>query len=421
MLSLKRHWKICLLIASTLLVSVSCHQRIKGESYSFVSSSVPFGENDYKKITSSNNAIGFDLLEKIEPNEDGNIFISPTSLVMALSMVYNGAVEDTKEEMAKTLYIDGIDPDVLNQANASLGTKLYKDTDKISLNIANSIWLNEEYQFDDAFSQKNKDYYRASVKKINPTDHASVNQINDWVKRETNQKIDQMVNGPLDKNFVALLMNAIYFNGEWKYAFESEEEKGYFHLQDGDTKKVNRMKLEEELLYLENDLFQAVKLPYGDEEMSMEIFLPKDNYSVYELKKLFSVHDWEEYQSTFMKKEGTVILSPFKVSYESFLNQLLIEKGMEKAFQPGKANFAKMIQEDREIYIDEVKQKTFIEVNEKGTEAAAATSVEMKAVSAPIDGPFYMDVNRPFLFTIKDEETNTILFIGVIANPTIEG
>src|SRR5690625_126137 len=197
--------------------------------------------------------------------------------------------------MAKTLYIDGIDPDVLNQANASLGTKLYKDTDKISLNIANSIWLNEEYQFDDAFSQKNKDYYRASVKKINPTDHASVNQINDWVKRETNQKIDQMVNGQLDKNFVALLMNAIYFNGEWKYAFESEEEKGYFHLQDGDTKKVNRMKLEEELLYLENDLFQAVKLPYGDEEMSMEIFLPKDNYSVYELKKLFSVHDWEEY------------------------------------------------------------------------------------------------------------------------------
>lgn len=387
---------------------------MKSEGYSFVDGDVEFGEDDYEKIVPANNSLGFALLDKVEPNAQGNVFISPTSLMMALSMIYHGADGTTKEEIAQALQLEGIEENLLNQANASLGTGLYKDTDQLMTTIANSIWIHEDYQFQDSFIQTNLDYYNALVEEMDLTKQETADRINHWVKKATNDKIKQMVDGPLGSDVVALLLNAIYFKGEWKYAFEPKDEKGEFSLADGTGTEVDQMSLQEELLYQENDTFQAVRLPYGNEDMHMDLFLPRENISVDAMKEILTNNLWED---RFVKKEGTVILPMFAIEYEVLLNKPLMEMGMVKAFTD-QAQFPHMIEEEVPVYVSEVKQKTFIEVNEKGTEAAAATSVEMKTVSAPVDGPFYLEVNRPFLFTITDQETGAILFIGTVANPT---
>ena len=175
------------------------------------------------------------------------------------------------------------------------------------------------------------------------------------------------------------------------------------------------MRLNEELSYLETEKFQAVSLPYEDGKISMKVFAPKEGNSLAEFEKILTNENWDKWLSEFQLKEGTIILPKFQMDYEVLLNEPLQNLGMVTAFDE-RANFTKMIQES-EIMIDIIKQKTFIDVNEQGTEAAAVTSVEMVLEMASADEPFYMNVNRPFFITITDEETGTILFIGRIANP----
>ena len=212
-------------------------------------------------------------------------------------------------------------------------------------------------------------------------------------------------------------MNALYFKGDWTYAFDKEQtNQEPFHLEDGAIKDVSLMTLSEELDYLKNENFQAVKLLYGNEDLSMTVFLPTEETGLEDFKKRLTAETWAIWEAQFRKEEGTVKLPKFQVEYEVLLKDTLQKLGMATAFDRG-ANFEKMIKEDNPVWISEVKQKTYIDVNEKGTEAAAVTSVEMKTTSAPIDEPFQMKVNRPFFITISDNETNTILFMGSIADP----
>jgi len=382
-----------------------------------ISSNVDFGKDDYKNIISANNLLGFDLLSDVEANADGNIFISPPSLFMALSMIYNGADGVTKEEIAKVLHIEGMDANNLNNANASLMSKLQSDSKQIQLNIANSIWLNKNFHFQTDFAQNNKDYFNANIHEIDISDSKSAKMINDWVKEATNNKIDKIVDAPLNTDLVTILINAIYFKGSWKDEFEKKlTEKRIFHLDNGTTKDVPLMKLNKKLLYLENENFQAVSLPYGDGEMSMKVFLPKENIGVDEFKSILIDDNWKKWLSQFQEEKGTILLPKFQLEYEVKLNETLKKLGMTTAFDED-ANFTKVIEENDPLWISLVKQKTFIDVNEEGTEAAAVTSIQMETTSAPIDQPFYMEVNRPFFFAITDDRTSTILFMGSISNP----
>ena len=410
--------RIPLIFISLLIFTASCGlENQKGEVG--ISSHVDFGKNDYKKISSSNNQLGFELLSDVEANADGNIFISPTSLFMALSMIYNGADGVTKEEMAKVLHLDDMNVNELNKANASLISMLYSDSKQIQLNIANSIWLNKDFHFQTDFAQKTRDYFNANIQEIDLTDSKSQKMINDWVKKSTNNKIKEIIDSPLDPDLVTILINAIYFKGSWKDEFEKKyTEKRTFHLENGSTKEVPLMKLNKKLPYMENERFQAVSLPYGDGEMSMKVFLPKENMSLEEFKNLLTDENWKEWLSQFHNEEGTILLPKFQMEYEVVLNETLKKLGMITAFEK-EANFPKVIEENDPLRISLVKQKTFIDVNEEGTEAAAVTSIQMEKTSAPIDPPFYMEVNRPFFFTISDDRTNTILFMGAIANPVV--
>ncbi|WP_336824330.1 serpin family protein [Sporosarcina sp. USHLN248] len=400
---------------SLLLPMTGCGTSNEGNLQ--ISEGVEFGEKDYEKIVDPSNELGFKLMDQIDIDDKGNLFISPTSLWMALALVYNGADDATKEEVAKTLQVNGLEPMDVNRSNASLMTLLNKDLKNIQLQIANSIWLNEEFKFQEPFSQRTKDYFNAKIEEIDIKSNDSPKRINDWVERATNGKIDKIVDGTLDENLVAMLLNAIYFKGDWKYPFDKKDtENRNFSLTDGTEKEVPFMKLEEKLSYTANDEFQAVKLPYGEGEMSMTIVLPNEQKSFKEFKDTLSAEKWTALQSDFNSLKGTLLLPKFKMVYEAELNDALEALGMTSAFTD-KANFSKMVEGDSSLFISKVKQKTYIDVNEEGTEAAAVTGISVDTASAPADDPFVMEVNRPFFFTITDDETGVVLFIGFVANP----
>ena len=381
-----------------------------------VSSNVAYGEDDYKKIIAANNHLGFQLLSKAEKDKNGNLFVSPMSLYMALSMVYNGADGETKEEISQVLQVHGMDATELNKANASLLSSFNHHSKSVELNVANSIWLNNQFHFQKDFAQNNKDYFNAKIQAIDIADSVSSSMINDWVKKSTNDKIKDIVEEPLSRDLVAILINAIYFKGDWTYKFNKKQtEKRAFTLEDGTQKEKPLMMLDEKLSYFENNEFQAISLPYGNEEMSMKIFLPKEGSSLEEFELSLTTESWKEWNTQFYKRQGVIRLPKFQLQYEAILNDVLKNLGMPVAFTED-ANFRKMIQEDETIMISEVKQKTFLDVNEEGTEAAAATSVSMETTAAPTEA-FYMEVNRPFFMAITDDVTGAILFLGEIANP----
>lgn len=382
----------------------------KGTATMAIADHVEYGETDYELIAEKNNVLGMKLLKDLSAREEGNIFVSPTSLYMALAMVYNGADGVTQEEIAAVLEAQGLAPEEMNKANASLVSKLASDSEDIELNIANSIWVREDYTFRDSFRESSRDYYNARIEAL-----ASVEAINDWVSDATNDKIKKMVESPLSGDLVALLLNAIYFNGAWQFSFaEQATEKQPFQTEDGTTAEVPLMTLQAELSYLETDNFQAVSLPYGEGEMNMHVFLPAETSSLDEFKASLSKENWAEWIAAFESKQGTVMLPKFELEYEVILNDTLKDLGMDTAFNS--VDLSKMFETSDGLFISEVKQKSFINVSEKGTESAAATSVSI-AESGPDEPLFELKVNRPFFFAITDEETGVILFMGSIENP----
>ncbi|WP_210470567.1 serpin family protein [Sporosarcina sp. 6E9] len=405
-----------IILASLLVVITGCGTENKSGGIE-ISNDVAFGEKDYEKIVSPANELGFKLINEVEADENNNVFISPTSLYMALSMIYNGADGVTKEEIAQVLHSEGIDIEELNKANASMTSVLNKEVENIQLSIANSIWLNDKFTFQKDFANSNKNYFNAEIAEIDIADSKSPEQINKWVKEATNDKIEKIVDSPLDADLVAVLINAIYFKGSWTHEFDKNETKSRpFHIRDGSVKIIPLMTMTEEFSYLENEDFQAISLPYGEGEMSMKVFLPKEHSNLDEFKTMLTKENWVAWQKEFEVEKGTILLPKFQLEFEASLNEALKSLGMTSAFG-GNANFTNMINEDEPVSITNIKQKTFIDVNEEGTEAAAVTGIEMGITSMPINQPFHMEVNRPFFITITDDETNTILFMGSISNP----
>lgn len=406
---------ICLLI---LLLVSGCGKEKELEKSDDQAASVKL--EDYEQLIEPNNTLGFSLLSKVNPDENGNIFLSPTSALMALLIAYNGADGETKKEMEEALELGGLAVDEINKANMALVDMLIKDSEGVELSIANSIWLNEEYHFTEAFKKKAIDYFDAETSEINVFDNASVEQINNWVNDSTNGKIEEIIEAPLHPDMVTLLINALYFNGKWAYEFDEENTMESTFFSPESEMDVPFMILEEELEYVENESFQAIKLPYGKGEMNMQVILPNEDVSLDEVAKELNSESWKELQTQFKETNGIIKLPKFQIEYETVLNEALQQLGIILAFDKNEADFSQMIEEDAPLWIHKVKQKAFINVNEEGSEAAAATSVEMRTTSAIIGDDFYMDVNRPFLFTINLEESNVNLFIGLISRPEQE-
>lgn len=413
---------LIILLSCLIMIGFGCGKESEGNRSLKIGSEVEFGEDDYQNITTASNTFGFQLLNEIEAERDENVLISPLSAFMALSMVYNGALGETKEEMAKTLHVPGISAEQLNKANASLMTKLYEHTTKqVELQIANSLWLNEDYQFKEAFQTNNESYFNADMKYFDLDDRKAPEKMNKWASDKTNEKIKEIIKPPLHRDLVSVIMNAIYFQGDWTYPFEKNKtEEAPFYLSDGTISSVSMMSLNEKLEYMENDVFQAVRLPYGEDDdgqLTMKIFLPKEDVGIARMEKEWTADNWKAWNNSFNKSQGMLKLPRFQVEYGVELEDALKKLGMTKAFTRD-ANFKDMItRDDIPLWIHKVTQKTFLDVNEEGTEAAAVTKVEMITESALVDESFVMEVNRPFYVVIDDEKLDVILFIGKIVKP----
>lgn len=370
-------------------------------------------------LSKANNELGFSLLHHVA-SQGENIFLSPTSALFAVLMAYNGADGDTKEEIESALHVQSLSNEEINEATKQLMEHLQRKIKGIDLSIANSIWVNDEYELQEDFSTALANYFSAEAAKIDIADNNSANTINDWVKKQTNGKITDIVEAPLPDNLLAYIINALYFNGSWKYKFDKDATENMpFYTNDGE-KETPFMFLNQELDYFETADFQAVKLPYSDNEMSMNIFLPNENTSLADFIASMTADSWMDWQTAFAQTEGTVVMPKFTLEYEIKLNEMLREIGINDAFDPEKADFSKMAETSKPLYISEVKQKTFVDVQEEGTEAAAVTSVEIKTTSAPAeDETFYMQIDRPFFFAIQDEKSRDILFFGTIYSPNV--
>lgn len=370
------------------------------------------------KLAAADNEFGVNLFNQlIKQDKDKNVFFSPLSVAFALAMTYNGATGETKQQMARALKFDGMNHEQLNQANAALMNTLKSADPQIEFTIANSLWARQGLNFNEAFLARNRQFFKAEIATLDFADPAAKNTINNWVSRNTQGKIPAIID-QIDAQKVLFLINAIYFKGQWRTKFDKAlTENQPFHLLGGKRKSVPMMSQSGKYLYRRGDKFQAVSLPYGQGGKQMILFLPDETSSLAEFLKGFSYQQWEQWMRGFRNTPGEVKIPRFKLDYDRNLNDALKSLGMENAFSEARAEFSG-ISEERKLFISEVKHKAIVEVNEEGTEAAAATSVGISVTSAmPMQQPFQFIADRPFLMAIRDQQTGAILFLGAVLEP----
>jgi len=361
------------------------------------------------------NALGFQLLAKCRQSLAAtNYFLSPPGLAFALSMLQNGAQGETLRQIMGTLHVGDIPLAQLNEANKALLDHLSKLDPKITLEIANALWIASQASIKPDFIAVNQRDYKAEVESGNFQDPATVRKINDWVSTRTHNKIPAIVQQPLDPLLQLILLNAIYFKGDWSAPFDTNLTRYLpFTLGNGKSIQHPRMSRAGHFAYCEEDRFQAVELPYAGGDVSMFVFLPKGGLS--DFLKQFTVADFEAAIRRMRSSKGTVELPRFKLENEYDLTGVLPQMGMPLAFTT-RAQFEGI--SDEPLHVSFVKQKTYVAVNEQGTEAAAVTAIGVKMMAIVREPPpFHFVVDRPFFMAIREKQTELILFLGAISDP----
>jgi serpin B len=366
-----------------------------------------------KQLVASGGIFGLKLFREIAAEErDKNVFISPLSVAMALGMTYNGASGTTREAMKQALELQGMSLEEINQSYRSLIDLLCQLDPKVTMQIANSIWHRRDFAVESTFVNLNQTYFDAVVRDLDFRDDAAVTTINAWVNDKTNGRIKTIIDNIPDA-VVMYLINAVYFNGTWTTRFDRDDTRDdQFILADGATKPCRMMSLEEfKFPSLHSEAFDAADLPYGDGNFRMAILLPHAGISVDSIVSLLTEENWRNWIAGFSEVKQDLYLPKLKIEYEIKLNQALSALGMGVAFTD-QADFTG-INSAGNLYITEVKHKTYVAVDEEGTEAAAVTSVGVGVTSAPQS----FRVDRPFIFVIHEKRSGTILFMGKIVDP----
>lgn len=405
--------KYYLLSLLCTLFTVGCTKNIDPSP---VGKKIVLSEKSLKLVHASND-FSFSLLNKSLDGTLENRMISPLSVSTALSMTLNGASGTTLEAMQKTLELDGLTKDEINTINRDLSVALLKADPSVVMNIANSIWIRKDFSVLDPFIVTNQNYYSAQVSKID-FNNAALATINKWVSDKTNGKIPTILN-EISDNEIMFLINAIYFNGKWKYQFETSKTKNeQFTCTDQKMVSVPMMKMENDFGYSVQSGYKALKMPYGADKFQMVFLLPDAGNTPDQVAGKLNSDNWATLMAGLQNKTKVPVWIPkWKFSWEKTMNDILISLGMKIAFDPNYANFS-AINPDNKLYITKVIHKTFIDVSESGTEAAAVTSVGIGVTSMPLDPPsFYL--TRPFLFFIMEEDSGAILFAGKVENPLL--
>jgi serine protease inhibitor len=368
-----------------------------------------------KALAGSANDFGFELFARLanETSADSNMLISPLSAITALAMTYNGAWGKTMTEMGRALRIPDMPEPVLNESFHDLTTYLAQSDPSVTLEIANSIWYDRSLPVKPDFVTTMKQSYDATVRGL-VFGPGTADTINAWVAEKTHDHIQDMLSSPIDATLVMFLVNAVYFNAAWTQPFDpSVTSDADFHRPDGSTKTCRMMMSRGTLNHLDTGDFQSVEIPYGDGQYSMIVMLPGTGESVDDLSAQLTAGNWKQWTSEMSETNIALRLPKFTFSDGHGLNDALKAMGMVEAFERS-ADFSRMA-EGGGIWIDSVLQKCFIRVDERGTEAGAATVVSMKKSLIR-----EVTLDRPFLFAVCERTTGAVLFLGRVVDPVIE-
>jgi serine protease inhibitor len=365
-------------------------------------------------VMHANTAFGLTLFRSVaEETPDANIFISPLSVSMALGMTVNGAAGDTWLGMRRALHFDNLTQTEINQSYRSLLDLLRGMDPRVRFDIANSIWSREGFPVEQAFIDSNRHYFDAEIRSLDFSRADAADVINAWVSQKTQGRIPDIVTGPIPELTMMYLINAVYFKGTWSEQFDPKKTRDdTFTATGGARKNIKMMNRSGRMRYHSGQLVEIVDLPYGWDRYSMAVLLPREGVTLAEARNALLSDQWGLWLDALIETEMDLQMPRFTLEYETSLREMLRKMGMELAFDPENADFSG-INPDRELYVTDVKHKTYVKVNEEGTEAAAATSVEMGTTSMPP----VMRVDHPFIFVIHEHNTGAILFIGQVTDP----
>lgn len=380
-------------------------------------------EGDVENLVNGNNAFALNLYQSLA-SQDGNLIYSPFSISLALAMTYAGARGETESQMADVLHFTGQDSthkafNALDLGLAQHGQSTNKDLKPMQLNIANAVWAEQTYPFQQDFLDTIALNYGAGihladfVNQYEPTRK----EINRWVEDQTNDKIKNLLaEGTLDSDTRMVLVNAIYFKADWLTTFDpNDTHDAPFHLLDGSEIQVKMMSNGlYNVPYVSSNGYQAIELPYAGETAAMTILVPDEGrFSEFESK--LDAAKLNEILNAMQPTSVQLGLPKFQFTSEFSLPGQLSALGMTDAFDPNLADFSGMTG-NRDLYVSDVIHKAFVAVDEKGTEAAAATAVIMEMASAPMFENV-LTIDRPFIFFIRDTVSGQILFAGRVVNP----
>lgn len=405
----------------------------------FARPTYPAPGKNVKKLAEDYNDFAFGLfarLTKEHPNE--NVFISPTSAAVALAMMRQGAKGQTERELMDVLHATNLGATNFSIANTELLNDLTQSNPSAILEVANSIWASRDATIKQEFTSQLNRAFGASARNANLTDPQTILEMNQWVSSKTHGKISGIADRPFDPGTKMVLLDAVYFKGTWERKFNPAlaQNRQFF---PGAKQGVDRPFMVQNggFSYVDFDSVQGVYLPYVGEKIGMYIFLPHksltsasmlfpDGHEVFanasnkketahfaEFFRDLNAQNWKDWTSRLGYHEGTLELPKFKLNLSFDLKKPLMDLGMKSAFSAG-ADFSGI--SDEPTCIGELKQQTFVEINEEGTEAAAVTKVVTDGFGVP--ETFLMVVNSPFFVAIVDQQTQAIIFMGVIYDPS---
>ena len=372
------------------------------------------------EMVSAANTFGVNLLKRVnESFADSNVFMSPLSASMALGMTMNGAEGTTFTEMRSALGFGARSYSELNGAYRSLIDLLRGLDPKVEFKIANAIYYDEAdigAALEPVFLDESRQYFDAEVKGLDFRLPQTVDTVNHWASTHTNGRIPRILD-TIDAQIVMLLMNAIYFKGDWRAAFKTSDTRDQtFHTLRGANVQVPTMYRKGEFRSARTSNATVAELPYGGDAFVMTILMPDEGVNINTYVTQLTPDAWQSATASLHDSDVDLFLPKFKLAWEDTLNDELKALGMQRAFQPDNAEFTRMSRAlGNHLYIDFVKQKAFVDVNEVGTEAAAVTVVGIGVTSAPMP----VTINRPFVFAIRERLSGTILFLGKIVEPKI--
>ncbi|MDR0538546.1 MAG: serpin family protein [Tannerellaceae bacterium] len=376
----------------------------------------PFAFNAVEEeIIQRNNIFAFNLLREVEADDmDKNILLSPFSASLAIGMLNNGAVGKTQTEIQQALGYANISIDELNSLYCKTDSLMTTGDKSVAFETANSIWADIHLPLLPLFKETNSTFFNAEVRNVDMQVPKTADTINQWCAGKTHDRIKKIVEENDIRNAAMLLTNALYFKGAWTYRFdEGKTQNKSFHNADRSFSVVPMMQMELTCSYAEKDNYQAVEIPYGNGTFSMLIVLPDEGVEISSLVRNMNAESWKDLQAELHSAAVNLNMPRFKVEYQRKMNDDLQALGMKAMFSDMTADFSKI--SSTALSVSLVLQKTFIEVNEEGTEAAAVTSVSMafSAVNVPETLRDFI-INRPFIYFIKEKKSGIIFFAGAV-------